>query len=117
MTDNDAISRALEAHPTPWTVREGYGVANLCDAENKVIWTGARSPRYVLFDLVAEAVNAYAANRERDEKVKALVEALQDTMAQLMSLDQWGCDARQPNGGRLAKARAALAPFTQEPTP
>jgi hypothetical protein len=79
----DNISRTLEAHPTPWIYidEQEDGMTVYVAIED------ARGHHVTLDKALVEMVNAYAANREREAQVKALVETAQN--------EQLSIDARQ----------------------
>jgi hypothetical protein len=126
MNDSDNISRALEAHPTPWKMLiDGSGSVFTVDAnEFAVEYHGDMEdiPGELLNSVRfrVEAVNAYAANLARDEQVKALVDVAQNARAQINDyindpdMGQQDCDMLHEVVDGLD---IALAPFTQEPTP
>jgi hypothetical protein len=112
---NDNISRALEAHPTPW---HSDGLAIL-DANGKM----ANPENWREF--VTEIVNAYAANRERDGQVKALVEAVRSAppappvpslLISKLELVNYFARWMSKYVTWYGKRTTALAPF-KEPTP
>jgi hypothetical protein len=120
---NDNISRALEAHPTPWRrlIDEDGAVFTVDANEFAVEYHGdMESIEGDLLDSVAlrvEAVNAYAANRAQAAQVKALVETAQEARAQINDYIN-DPDLGQQDFNMLYDVVEclddALAPFTQE---
>jgi hypothetical protein len=115
---NDNISRALEVHPTPWRAvgdDRGREIAGVYNANGVNIYIGVGPACEDVASLTVEAVNAYAAQRERDEQVKALAEAAQEVLE--WTRQAFDIDDPDPDREDLPEwvdLQSALAPFTQE---
>jgi hypothetical protein len=99
---DDNITRALEAHPTPWQgLTSTYGVFRVEDGNGQVVMDYETSSEAAMI-LAVEGVNASAAHRAQAERVKALVEAARAVAA------------HPPSVMANEALRNALAPFEQE---